>query len=431
MYSILCKMLSTKSLRCVVALAAFCIAAAIGVQGQSGLYIPSAKPVKNIQKALVNPERFCLLLTFDGDQPAYREADLDLLDSAYRIAFDLDNPRYYTMLVESYADGNLELGRLRAASVLRYFADRCRAPFPIRYARNPIHCSCHGDTTEILRFEVPLATEVYDCAQLPEARMLLNKSVPLRGTVLVTFRHDPDECLGSARGCFTPAEDSLVRGYYAQLFLARGSVYTLEGTKDTCPEDIQIKIDDHLGYREIIENYSLIPHPKQLLVNAGYIVITSNFSRQPGECEVEQKDSILIRIPATQEQIDAKLRFFAKVKTTRGIEYKALPTRKMPGKGVLMLQAPINVSQLDTIFLGKRIQEDELKKYFYPVDSPTEASAFTVGRRHYVPYRVDKRGDYELKKPFRALFRIAPEQEEDLNPASDRRPSDNPEEIID
>lgn len=431
MYSILCKMLSTKSLRCVVALAAFCIAAAIGVQGQSGLYIPSAKPVKNIQKALVNPERFCLLLTFDGDQPAYREADLDLLDSAYRIAFDLENPRYYTMLVESYADGDLELGRLRAASVLRYFADRCRAPFPIRYARNPIHCSCHGDTTEILRFEVPAATEVYDCSQLPEARMLLNKSVPLRGTVLVTFRHDPVECLGSARGCFTPAEDSLVRGYYAQLFLARGSVYTLEGTKDTCPEDIQIKIDDHLGYREIIENYSLIPHPKQLLVNAGYIVITSNFSRQPGECEVEQKDSILIRIPATQEQIDAKLRFFAKVKTTRGIEYKALPTRKMPGKGVLMLQAPINVSQLDTIFLGKRIQEDELKKYFYPVDSPTEASAFTVGRRHYVPYRVDKRGDYELKKPFRALFRIAPEQEEDLNPASDRRPSDNPEEIID
>jgi len=431
MYSILCKMVNARGLRRVLALTAFCFAAAIGLQGQSGLYIPSAKPIKNIQKALVNPERFCLLLAFDGDQPTFREADLDLLDSAYRIAFDLENPRYYTMLVESYADGDLELGRLRAASVMRYFADRSRAPFPIRFARNPIHCSCHGDTTEILRFEVPAATEVYDCSQLPEARMLLNKSVQLRGTVLVTFRHDPDECLGSARGCFTPAEDSLVRGYYAQLFLARGSVYTLEGTKDTCPEDIQIKIDDHLGYRSIVENYRLIPHHKQILVNAGYIVITSNFSRQPGECEVEQKDSILIRIPATQEQIDAKLRFFAKVKTTRGIEYKALPTRKMPGKGVLMLQAPINVSQLDTIFLGKRIQEDELKKYFYPVDSPTEASAFTVGRRHYVPYRVDKRGDYELKKPFRALFRIAPEQKEDLNPASDRRPSDNPEEIID
>ena len=431
MYSILCKMVNARGLRRVLALTAFCFAAAIGLQAQSGLYIPSAKPIKNIQKALVNPERFCLLLTFDGDQPTFREADLDLLDSAYRIAFDLENPRYYTMLVESYADGDLELGRLRAASVMRYFADRSRAPFPIRFARNPIHCSCHGNTTEILRFEVPAATEVYDCSQLPEARMLLNKSIQLRGTVLVTFRHDPDECLGSARGCFTPAEDSLVRGYYAQLFLARGSVYTLEGTKDTCPEDIQIKIDDHLGYREIIENYSLIPHPKQVLVNAGYIVITSNFSRQPGECEVPLKDSILIRIPATQEQVDAKLRFFAKVKTSRGIEYKALPTRKMPGKGALMLQAPLNVSQLDTIFLGKRIQEDELKKYFYPVDSPTEASAFTVGRRHYVPYRVGRQGDYELKNPLRALFRIAPEQEEDLNPASDRRPSDNPEEIID
>lgn len=430
-YTILCNRVKISALRHSIALTALLLTAAIGLRAQSGLYIPSAKPIKNIQKAFVNPERFCLLLTFDGDQPTFREADLDLLDSAYRIAFDLDNPRYYTMLVESYADGDLELGRRRAASVMRYFADRSRAPFPIRFARNPIHCSCHGDTTEILRFEVPAATEVYDCSQLPEARMLLNKSIQLRGTVLVTFRHDPDECLGTARGCFTPAEDSLVRGYYAQLFLARGSVYTLEGTKDTCPEDIQIKIDDHLGYREIIENYSLIPHPKQLLVNAGYIVITSNFSRQPGECEVEQKDSILIRIPATQEQVDAKLRFFAKVQTSRGIEYKALPTRKMPGKGALMLQAPLNVSQLDTIFLGKRIQEDELKKYFYPVDSPTEASAFTVGRRHYVPYRVDRQGDYELKKPLRALFRIAPEQEEDLGSPADKRNPDNPEEIID
>ncbi len=431
MYSILCNRVSVSALRRAAAVLALLLAAAIGLRAQSGLYIPSAKPVKNLQKALVNPERFCLLLTYDGDETTYREADLDLLDSAYRIAFDLENPRYYTMLVESYAGDDEQQGRQRTDAVLKYFSSRCRAPFPIRYARNPIHCSCHGDTTEVLRYEVPTATEVYDCAQLPEARQLLNKSIPLRNTVLVTFRHDPDECLGTARGCFTPSEDSLVRGYYAQLFLARGSVYTLEGTKDTCPEDIRVKIDDHLGYREIVEQYRLIPHAKQVLVNAGYIVITSNFSRQPGECEVDQKDSIYVRVPATQEMIDAKLRFFAKVKTSRGIEYKALPTRKMPGKGALMLQAPLNVSQLDTIYLGKRIQEDELKKYFYPTDSPTEASAFTVGKRHYVPYRVDKRGDYELKKPFRALFRIAPEQEEDFTPATEGRRPENPDEIID
>lgn len=412
-------------------LAALILATGVGLRAQSGLYIPSAKPVKNMQKALQNPEVFCLLLTFDGDETSYREADLDLLDSAYRIAFDLENPRYYTMLIESYAGDDEQQGRQRADAVQKYFSARCRTQFPIRYARNPIHCSCHGDSSEILRFEVPLATEVYDCAQLPEARLMFNKSIPLRNTVLVTFRHDPDECVGTARGCFTPSEDSLVRGYYAQLFLARGSVYSLEGTKDTCPEDIRIKLDDHLGYRPLVEQYRLIPHQKQILVNAGYIVISSNFSRRPDECEEPQKDSIFIRIPVSQEQIDAKLRFFAKVKTSRGIEYKALPTRKLPGKGALMLQAPINVSQFDTVYLGKRIQEEELKKYFYPVDNPTEAAAFTVGKRHYVAYRVGKHGDYELKKPFKALFRITPEQEEEIPTPADRRKPENPDEIID
>lgn len=417
-------------MRRVAVLVALAVAGAIGLRAQSGLYIPSAKPVKNMQKALERPEVFCLLLQFDGDESEYREQDLDLMDSAYRIAFAVENPNYYTMLVESYADDDGELGRRRADAVVRYFAMRSHAPFPIRYANNPIHCSCHGDSSEVLRYEVPLAVEVYDCGQLPEARMLLNKSVPLRGTVLVTFRNDPDECVGSARGCYTPAEDSLVHGYYASLFITRGALHTVEGTKDTCPTGIEISIDDHLGYRPIVEQYRLIPHPKQLLVQAGYIVLKSNYSRGMDECEVPQKDSIFIRIPATPEQVEAKLRFFARVKTSRGTEYKALPTRKLPGKGALVLQAPINVTQFDTIYLGKRIQENELKKYFYEAASSTEAAAFTVGKRHYVAYRVGKHGEMELKKPLKALFRITPEQEEETLLDSGRSRPDDPEEII-
>ena len=61
---------------------------------QSGLYVPSAKPIKNMQKALTNPPTFCLLLSYDGIDSAYSVDDLDLLDSAYRIAFDIDNPNY-------------------------------------------------------------------------------------------------------------------------------------------------------------------------------------------------------------------------------------------------------------------------------------------------------------------------------------------------
>lgn len=411
----------------IIALVLF-LASAGMLYGQSGLYVPSKKPVKNMQKALTNPPTFHLLLSYKGDDSTFSVDDLDLLDSAYRIAFDIDNPNYYTMTVESYGNSSEPLGQRRVDGVVRYFAMRSHATFPIRLAHNPIRCSCHGDTVETLRFEVPLTTAVYDYSTLPEARRLLNKSVPLENSVLVTFTNNPDECLGVARGCFMPENDSLVRGYYATLFLARGSVYSVAGTKDTCPGGLEVTVEDHLDYRQTVEQYRLIPHPKQLLVQAGYIVVKSNFSRGVDECELEQKDSVFIRIPATPEQVEAKLKFFAKVKTSRGIEYKALPTRKLPGKGDLVLQAPISVDQFDTIYLGKRISEDELKKYFYEVDSPTEAASFAVGKRFFVAYRVDKHGKYELKKPLRHLFRIVPDQEEEFQPA-ERKP-ENPDEII-
>ncbi|MBP5678192.1 MAG: hypothetical protein J6W88_06825 [Bacteroidales bacterium] len=390
---------------------------------QSGLYVPSDKPIRNMEKALTNPPAFHLLLKYNANADTYSVDDLDLLDSTYRIAFDIDNPMYYTMSIEGYGNGDEHLTKERVDAVYRYFAKRSGANFLIRTARNKIHCSCNGDTVETLRFEVPVTTAVYDCADLPEARRLLNKSIRLDGCVLVTFKNNPDECVGSARGCFIPKADSTVRGYYASLVLSRGSVYAVDNTKDTCPDDLEIKIDDHLDYKTTVEKYNLIPHPKQMLVQAGYIVIQSNWARGIDSCRLAQKDSIYIRVPVTQEQMDAKLKFFAKVKGSKGgVEYKALPTRRVPGKGVLMLQATINVTQFDTIYLGKRIQDSELGKYFYSVDGPTEAAAFKAADKWWVAYRPAKGGTYELKKPLKSLFRIIPEQEEE-SPA-ERQKSD-------
>lgn len=400
------------------------------VRAQSGLYVPSAKPVKNMQRALTNPAAFYLLLCYGGQQAEYAVGDLDLLDSAFRIAFDIDNPMYYTMTIESYGSADESLGKARVDAVYRYFAQRTGGQFPVRMARNPIHCSCNGDTVETLRFEVPVSTAFYDCAGLPEARRLLNKSIKLDNSVLVTFRHDPDECVGAARGCYVPAEDSIVRGYYASLFLGRGSIRSVDGTKDTCPSGLDIRIDDHLDYRAVVEQYRMIPHRKQLLVQAGYVVLSSNWDAAVDSCPLPQKDSIFIRVPVTKEQLDAKLKFFAKVRTSRGLEYKQLPTRKAPGRAELMLQAPINVSQFDTVYLGKRVQESELKKYFYPVDGSAEAASFRVGDRWYVAYRPGKNGTYELKKPLRDLFRIVPDQEEEQPDAGRDKKTPNPEEII-
>ena len=389
--------------------------------GQSGLYVPSDKPVKNMQKALHHAPVFHLLLHYDAGKSLYSVSDLDLLDSAYRLAFDIDNPMYYTMTIEGYGGSDEILTKERVDGIYRYFAQRSGAKFPIRTAHNKIHCSCNGDTVETLRFEVPVSTALYNCAELPEARRMLNKSIRLDGCVLVTFKNDPDECVGAARGCFVPKADSIVRGYYASLMLSRGSVYAVDNTKDTCPDDLEITIDDHLNYKTVVESYSLIPHRKQLLVQAGYIVVKSNWARGIDSCRLAQKDSIYIRIPVTQEQLDAKLKFFAKVKGSKGVEYKSLPTRRSPGKGELMLQAPINVTQFDTIYLGKRIQDGELTKYFYPVDGPTEAAAFKVNGKYYVAYRPARRGGYDLKKPLKALFRIIPEQEEEIQRPSDRK----------
>lgn len=402
------------------------------VHAQSGLYVPSAKPVKNMQRALTNPETFYLLIQYRGNDSTFSVADLDLLDSAFRIAFSYTNPNYYTMTIEGYGGNDEGLTRRRVDGVYRYFAQRTYSPFPIRKAYNPIHCSCVGDTVELLRFEVPTTLAVYNTAELPEARRVLNKSVPLDGSVLVTFHNDPDECVGEARGCFLPRADTLIHGYYASVLVSKGAVYSIENSKDTCPDDFMIRIDDHMNYKIIVDQYNLIPHPKQLLVQAGYITFKTRFPVDHDTCAEAAKDSIFIRIPATQEQVDAKLKFFAKVRNSRGVEYKALPTRKLPGKGPLVLQAAVNIGQLDTIYLGKRIQEKELSKYFYEVDTPTEAAAFTVGRRHYVAYSVGKQGEYQLKKPLQALFRIIPDQEEESvgKAESGRQKIQSPEEII-
>ena len=398
------------------------------VRAQSGLYVPSTKPVRDMQKALQRPEAFCLLLFPQEAGTGYTVGELDLLDSAYRIAFALDNPMLYTMAIEVYGDGDEGAARKRADAVYRYFAMRSRAQFPIRYVRNPIHCSCYGDTAEVLRYEVPVSTALYDAAALPETRLKLNGSVDLRGGVLVTFRNNPDECVGAARGCYVPREDSTVYGYYASMLLTKGSVYAVENTKDTCPGGLEIKIEDHLNWRNVIDEYRLIPHRRQVLAQAGYIVISGRWPVETDSCTVAQRDSIFIRIPVTQEQLDAKLKFFAKVTTSRGVEYKQLPTRKVPGKGMLALQAPINITQFDTVYVGKRLQEKELKKYFYEIDNATEATAFEAAGKYYVASRPGKDGEPQLKKPLRQLFRIVPDQEEEDIPEATKTPKG--EEII-
>ena len=399
----------------------FLALATVSMGQESGLHIPTEKPIKpkDLPRAWTNPEVFCLLLHFDEGDSSYREADLDLLDSAYSIAFNRDNPRLYTMSIEAYGHGfDKELMQTRNESVYRYFTMRGHEVMPVRYAYNPIHCSCHGDTVELIRYEVPTDKQVYDCGELPDTRKILNKDISLDGTVLVTFRHNPIECIGGSSGCFIPAQDSNIRAYYTQLILKKGSVYSVLNTRDECPPPVQITIDEHLDYRQIVEKYFLVPHRRNIILPIGYVVLHSSFNRQPDECPY-LTDSIFIRFPVTDEQLESRLRIYAKKLTPRGMEYKSLTTKKIKGGPVLMLQGALNPSQFDTIFIAKRITEDEVNKYLYPADSPTEQGAVTImikgEERYFKPFRVDGKGQYEFKKLFRNMLRIVEDEEESLD----------------
>lgn len=396
---------------------------------QSGLYLPLDAKAKKNPKAVVwpkYPEKFYLLIYFSKGDSLYSLSAYDLLDSAYNIAFDKENPNFYTMTIEGYSDpraGDNSINHSRVAMINKYFTQRSsHSNYAVRYANNPIHCSCKGDSVEVVRFEVPTQMYFYDYDQLPESRRVLNGTQPLEGCVLVTFQHNVDECLGYTRGCYIPNEDSLIRGYYSTMFLPKGSVYSVTNTLDDCPEPLSITIDEHLDYKTIVERYFLVPHPKQILLQVGYIVLHSNFNRQPGECKQELPDSIQVRFPATQEQIDNKLRIIAKCHTEKGTVYKALPTKKLANKSKLKssitIQAMIDASQFDTIFLGKRIKPEELKTYFYEVATDKEEGSFTIDGHHYKAFRVGNHGDYEIKKPLKSLFRIIEESEEDLEEES-------------
>ncbi len=394
---------------------------------QTGIYIPSAKPIKNMQKAMVNPELFCLLINYGGSSTNYGINDLDWLDSVYRVAFDRDNPNLYSITIEGYSNSE-SLSSERVDNIYNYFANRCYAPFPIRYANNPIHCTCHGDTVEVIRYEVPVNRKAYNVNDLPESRRTFNKTINLNNCVLITFQNNPDECLGGARGCMIPSMDTTIRGYYASVFMKRGALYSVTNTKDSCPSDVQFSIEEHLDYKPIVEDYFLVPHRKQIIIQVGYVVLHSSINRTYGECSQTLTDSIYVRFPVTQEQLDNKIRIFGKKYSEKGMEYKALTTKKMPSKVSLSVQAAINPMQLDTIFLGKRIQPNELSDYFYECSTDMEDGSFTYNGTHYKAYRLDRHGNYEIKKPLRALMRIVEDEVDEIDEEIDKR-YQNDEEI--
>ena len=390
------------------------IAFMVSLYAQSAIYYPNIKALKpSTETGLYEPESFVLLLDYTKGESAYKVEDIDLLDSVYRVAFSRTNPMMYTIVIEGYGSTEeQDLVKERVNLVHRYFTGRCDAQFMIRIAPNPISSSCYGDSVEIVRYEVPTDLRYYDMVELPISKHAFNK-IPLDGKVKVTLNNNPKACIGDFEGCSLPSKDSIIRSYYSSVTLTKGSLLKIKNTKAECPNDVEFSIEEHLNYREILDKYFLVPHQRQIIVQTGFIVLRSNYKREYNECSQELPDSIFVSFPVTQEQFNNKIKIFGKKYTEKGVEYRSLPTKKMPSKVSLSVQANINPTQIDTIFLGKRIKLEEVEDYFYKVKTDAEEGTITIGEKYYKPFRIDKNGNYELKKPLRVLFRMENDSEEE------------------
>ena len=403
-----------------------CSALATQAIAQSYIYTPPVKKQKNTpgkpktqEPTIPYPEQFCLLVDFAAGSENYDLETLDLLDSVYRLAFDKENPRMYAVAIEGFGGDNDDtLTFNRVNNVYDYFFQRAKSPFIARITKNKIKNSCSGEGEELIRYEVPIDRKYYKMSELPQSRHTFNNT-PLEGKVLMTFKHNPEACIGGFTNCCVPSRDSLVRGYYSSVMITKGALLRIDNTRDKCPDSIDFAIEEHLNYKEVLERYCLIPHKKQLLIQVGYVVLKSNYKRDTGECVNEMPDSIFVRFPITQEQWQNKIRIFGKKYSEKGIEYKSLTTKKLASKTSVAVQAGINVTQLDTIFLGKRIQPDEIDDYFYQIKTNVEEGSFLYKGKYYKAFKVNKNGDYEMKEPLKELFRIELEEEDPLDNPTD------------
>ena len=68
------------------------------------------------------------------------------------------------------------------------------------------------------------------------------------------------------------------------------------------------------------------------------------------------------------------------------------------------LTTTINAFQLDTIYIGRKIEEKEMSDYFFPAKEG-EPGAFQAMGGWLKPYKLDKRGSYVIKKNMQMMLR--------------------------
>ncbi len=177
---------------------------------------------------------------------------------------------------------------------------------------------------------------------------------------------------------------------------------------------------------------------EQIEMTAAHLALSGDLTRAQAKEMLQNgyrpMDIAMAARIAKEKNEDIQIVLDSKKLNNKGqLEYKALSTKKLKSKDKtkITVQAGINATQLDTVYLGKRIQPEEIGSYFYPAISEVEEGSFEFGGKHYKAFRVNKHGDYEIKPALRQLFRIIEQEDDDADePRTQKKPRKGDDEEI-
>ena len=363
------------------------------------------------------PERFEAFICFNKGEATYTEEALNVLDSVYKIAFDKDNGKFYKITIIGYDDSdpitekNALLARERTVTVFHYFSEREETEYIIRRTPSKFYNSCSGETECIIKYKMPFDFKWINLNSKSVSERTLN-GVDLTSKAYILIENDPDECLGKFNDYYYPSQDTtLVSRNLSMLKMPKGALESITHTKDTINSDMTLKFDEVISFEDLTRNYNLVPHKRQYIINAGYFVIKSNHQPSYENCTLKDNftQNITIRLPLEMQQNDARLKFYAKTYKPNGNgawDYKTVTTTKEKDKETKLeaIVGSFSAFQLDTIYVGKKVDEKEMSNYFYPAKEG-EPGAFQAMGGWLKPYKLDKRGSIVMKKDMEMILR--------------------------
>ncbi|MCF0210963.1 MAG: hypothetical protein HUK18_06625 [Bacteroidales bacterium] len=360
------------------------------------------------------PARVEAYINFDKGNAYYTKGGLNALDSIYLMTFNTKNNRFYKMTIIGYDDGgeiteeSSSLARDRAIVVFKYFSSREETEYIIKRTPSQYTQSCVGEVNYYIKYKMPFDFQWINLSTINEEERTEN-NISLAGKVHIIIEDDPEDCLGEYYDYDWPSQDTTLSGNHAQVMIPKGCLEYIHHTKDTITYTCNINYKEVMSFEDLTANYKLIPHNKQYILNAGYIVVSPE--KQPDYSSCATKDTITptiqIDVPIEKHQQAAGLKFYGKTYKPNGtVVYKAISTKKIKDKDTkdVTLECFVTPFQFDTIFLGKKIEEKDMSNYFYPAKEG-EPGAFEAMGGWLKPFKLNKQGDYIIKEEMQAILR--------------------------